>query len=74
MCFVGIEKAFDRVPRKAMRKKGLPELIVRTVISLCHGAKMKVGVGSELSEKFLVLVGVHQGSVWCCCFLQLQWI
>ena len=26
VCFVGIEKAFNRVPRKVMRKKGLPEL------------------------------------------------
>ena len=62
MCLVDIEKAFDRVPRKvlewAMRKKGLPE-----VMSLYHGAKMRVRVGFELSEKFLVQVGVHQGSV-----------
>ena len=32
MCFVNIENAFDRVPRKviewAMRKEGLPEMIV----------------------------------------------
>ena len=32
-------------------------------MSLYHGAKMKVRVGSELSEEFLVRVGVHQGSV-----------
>ena len=67
MCFVNIEKAFDRVPRKVMeraiRKRGLPEVIVRAVMSLYHGAKTKVRVGSELSEEFLVQVGVHQGSV-----------
>ena len=38
--FVGIEKAFDRVLGKvmvwAMRKKGLPEVIVRTKRSLYH--------------------------------------
>ena len=67
MCFVDIEKAFDRVPRKvmewAMRKKGLPEVIVRAVMSLYHGAKTKVRVGSDLSQDFLVQVGVHQGYV-----------
>ena len=46
MCFVDIEKAFDQIPRKvmewAMRKKGLPEVIVRAVSSLYHRAKTKV--------------------------------
>ena len=67
MCFVDIEKAFDRVPRKvmegAMRKKDLSEVIVRAVISLYHGAKTEVRVGSESSEAFSVQVGVYQGSV-----------
>ena len=31
MCFVDIEKAFDRIPKKAMRNKGLPEVIVKAV-------------------------------------------
>ena len=43
MCFVSIEKAFDRVPRKvtkrAMREKDLPEVTARAVISFYHGAK-----------------------------------
>ena len=43
MCFVDIEKAFDRVPRKvmewAMIKKSLPEVIVRAVMSLYHRRK-----------------------------------
>ena len=46
-----------------MRKKGLPEVIVRAVMSLYHGAKAKVRVGSETFEEFLVQAGVHQGSV-----------
>ena len=45
MCFVDMEKTFDRVPRKvmkwAMRKKGLLEVMVRAVMCLYDGAKTK---------------------------------
>ena len=65
MCFVDLEKAFDRVPRRvmewALRKKGLPEALVIAVMSLYEGSRTKVRVGSGLSEEFDV--GVHQGSV-----------
>ena len=62
MYFVDIEEAFDRVPRKviewALRKKGLPEVMVvfllRVVMSLYHGVKTKVRMGSELSQEFLI--------------------
>ena len=67
MCFVDLEKAFDRVPRRvmewAMRKKGLPEILVKAVMSLYEEAETKVRNGSGLSEEFSVKVGVHQGSV-----------
>jgi len=67
MCFVDLEKVSDRVPRRvvewAMRKKGLPEIMVKTVMSLYEGAKRKIRVGSGLSEEIFVKVGVHQGSV-----------
>ena len=67
MCFVDVNKAFDRVPRKVMewtmRKKGLSEVMVRAVVSLYDGAKTRVTVGSAYSEEFEVKVGVHQGSV-----------
>ena len=67
MCFVDMEKAFDRVPRRvmewAMRKKGLPEILVRAVMSLYESAKTRVRVEWGLSEEFPVSVGVHQGSV-----------
>ena len=67
MCFVDLEKAFDRDPRKvvewAMRKKGIPEALVTAVMSLYKGARTKVKVVSHFSEEFEVNVGVHQGSV-----------
>ena len=62
-----LEKAFDRVSRKviqwALRKKELPEILVKKVMSLYKGSKTKVKVGSDFLEKFYVAVGVHQRSV-----------
>jgi len=46
-----------------MRKKGLPKIMVKAVMSLHEGAKTKFRVESGLSEEFFVKVGVHQGSV-----------
>ena len=44
-CFVDMEKAFDRVPRKvmewAMRKKGLSEEMIQADMILYDGAKTK---------------------------------
>ena len=43
MCFVDMEKAFDRVPRKVMewpkRTKGLSEVMVRAVMGMYDDAK-----------------------------------
>ena len=43
ICFVDLEKTLDRLSRKvlewAMRKKGIPEALVRSVMSLYEGAK-----------------------------------
>ena len=47
----------------ALRKKVIPEVLVRSVMSLYEGAKTRVIVDSELSEKFEVKDGMHQGSV-----------
>ena len=62
MCFVDLEKAFDRVPRKviewALRKRGVNERLVRAVMRLYEGAKTKVNVGGGMSDGFSVEVGV----------------
>ena len=56
MCFVDMEKAFDRVPRKVMEwaigKKGLSEVTVRAVMSLYDGAKTGVRAGFAYPENF----------------------
>ena len=67
MAFVDLEKAFDRVPRKAiwwaLRKFGVEEWIVRLVQGMYANARSRVRVGEGYSEEFEVKVGVHQGSV-----------
>ena len=62
-----IASLFDRVPRIvfewALWKKGMPEVLVRSVMSQYEGAKTRVRVDCELSEESKVTVGMHQGSV-----------
>ena len=61
MYIVDLEKSFYRVPRKllelAMRKKGIPEVFVRSVMSLYEGAKTRFRVLSELSYEFMLMFG-----------------
>ena len=75
MSYVDLEKAFDRVPRKvlkwSMMKKGIPKVLIKSVMSLYEGAKTKVRVDLKLSERFVVKVGCTKD---LCChhfFLQL---
>ena len=67
MCFVDLEKTYYRVPRKvlewAMRKKAIPEVLVRSTMSFYVGARTRVRVDSELSEECEAKVGMYQGSV-----------
>ena len=64
MCFVDLKKAFNRIPRRvmqwALRKKGLPGILVKAVMRLCESSKTKVEVGSEFSEEFYVAVGMKR--------------
>ena len=46
-----------------MRKRGIPEAMVKAVMSLYEGAKTMVRAWLELSEEFEVKVGVDQGSL-----------
>ena len=75
MCFVDLEKAVDSVPIKvlewAMRKKGIHEGLVRSVLGLYEGVKTRVRVDSELSEVFEVNAGCTKDL--CCHLFFLQW-
>ena len=68
--FVDLEIAFDSVLRKvldwSMRKKGIPEASVRSVMSLYEGAKTRVMVECELSEEFEV---IEECTKHLCCHL-----
>ena len=67
MCLVDVEKSFDRVPcevlKWAMRKRVIPEVLIRSVMSLYEGAKTRLREESELSEEIEIKVWMHQGSV-----------
>jgi len=64
--FVDLEKAFDMVPREviswAMRKLGVEEWLVSTVMSMYTGAKTVFRTVYGNSKGFEVKVGMHQRS------------
>ena len=55
----------------AMRKKGILEVLVRSVMSRYQGEKARVRVDFELSEEFEVNVGCTKDL--CCHLFFLQW-
>ena len=63
MCLVDLAKVINRLRMKvlewAIRKKGKPKDLVRSVMSLYERAKTRVRVDSELSEELEVKVWVH---------------
>jgi len=66
--FVDLEKkTFDRVPREvtrwALRKAGVDEWLVKTVMAMYEGAQTVVRTTEGDSKAFNVKVGLHQGSV-----------
>ena len=69
--FVDLYRAFYRVSRKVlewvMRKKRIPDVLVRSVMSLYEGVKTRVRVDFELSEEFVVKEGINRGSVLFFC-------
>uniref|UniRef100_A0A8C6P3P0 Reverse transcriptase domain-containing protein n=1 Tax=Nothobranchius furzeri TaxID=105023 RepID=A0A8C6P3P0_NOTFU len=65
MCFVDLEKVFDRVPRGALwgvlREYGVPGPLIRAVRSLNDRCQSLVRIAGSKSGSFPVRVGLHQG-------------
>ena len=65
--FLDLEKAYDRVDREAMcdvlRLNEIGGRLLRGVKSLYVGSKACLRVGNEVSEWFLLRVGLRQGCV-----------
>ena len=66
LTFVDLEKAYDRVPRDlvywCLRKRGVPERLVRLVKATYHGSETAVRTPHGRTKEFPIRVGLHQGS------------
>ena len=64
--FVDLEKAFDRIPRAAirwaLRRQLVPERLVSVIMSLYTESRSQVRTPAGTSKPFDIGVGVHQGS------------
>ncbi|TWW68274.1 R2DM Retrovirus-related Pol polyprotein from type II retrotransposable element [Takifugu flavidus] len=65
MCFVDLEKAYDRVPRSilwgVLREYGVEGPLIRAVQSLYQRSRSLVRIASCKSDSFPVRVGLRQG-------------
>ena len=65
MCFVDLEKAFDRVPRGVpwgvLRDYGVPDPLIGAVWSLYDRCQILVRIAGSKSDVFPVRVGLRQG-------------
>ena len=66
LTFVDLEKAFDRVPREAirwaLRRQKVPERLIALVMALYSNARSRVRTLAGTSDEFGIGMGVHQGS------------
>ena len=74
LCFIDLEKAFDRVPRQklfeVLSEYGIRGRLLEAIKSIYVGSKAAVRIDGEMSEAFDVEEGVRQG----CCLSPLLFI
>src|ERR1700744_1841205 len=74
LCFIDLEKAFDRVPRQrlfeVLSEYGVDGFLLEAIKSLYVGRRAGVSLDGELSKSFEVGEGVRQG----CCLSPLLFI
>ena len=74
LCFIDLEKAFDRVPRQklfeVLGEYGIRGNLLSAIKSIYVGSKAAVRIDGEMSESFEVNEGVRQG----CCLSPLLFI
>ena len=67
MCFVDIEKSIHKVTKKllewAIRKKRIPEILARSLISLYKGAKTRVRKDSEIAQSINLLTSTTMSNI-----------
>ena len=65
LVFVDSEKAFDRVPREAirwaLRRQKVPERLIALVMALYSNTRSRVRTLAGTSDEFGIGVGLHQG-------------
>ena len=66
MVVIGLEKAYDRVPRQEvwryLREHGVPEKYVLLVKDTYEDARTQVKTSVGITDKIIVRVGPHQGT------------
>ncbi|EYB82885.1 hypothetical protein Y032_0348g3177 [Ancylostoma ceylanicum] len=64
--FLDLQKAYDRLPHAviwdAMRERGIPEYMVKTVQVMYEGTTARGRTSLGTTSKFDITVRVHQGS------------
>ena len=66
MCFIDLEKAYDRIPRdevrRVLRERNVPEKYVRIIQEIYMDVTTRVRSTVGMADSFRLQVGLHQGS------------